>query len=209
MLVNDLTFNELSELIGPFLSLESQDEIFGILSHFYDQEIRSRDDLYGQTRIRLVYKGFSLRFPHIRQANSCYLSVIVEFKKKQAIWDKIFGRVTRGLVNDLKKICKNIIPDIEFSILSHTEKIDNYTIKYHHHKNALNQNWQSGYDISPLLIAPDAHHGNCFVEFLFNSECYRKTKTGIVSLSSEWRPNICNLSRGIEEDAQRLLGKNL
>ena len=34
---------------------------------------------------------------------------------------------------------------------SHTERIDNCTIKYHHHKNALNQNWQRGYDISPLL----------------------------------------------------------
>jgi hypothetical protein len=145
----------------------------------------------------------------MRQSNSGYSSFIIEFKKKQANWDKIFGRATKELVNDLKKICKNNIPDIEFSCFSHTEKFDNYTIVYHYHKNALNENWQRGYDISPLLIAPDAHHGNCFVEFLFNSECFRKTETGIVSLSSEWQPKICNLSHGIEEDAKKLLGKIL
>jgi hypothetical protein len=207
--VNDLTFKELSELIGPFLSLRSQNEIFRILSHFYDLEITSRDDLYDQTRIKLLYKGFSFRFPHMRQSNSGYLSFIVEFKKKQTIGDKILGKVTKEIVNDLKKICKDNIPDIEFSRLSHTEKFENYSIVYHHHKNALNVNWQRGYDISPLLIAPDAHHGNCFVEFLFNSDCYKKTETGTVSLSSEWQNNICKLSQGIEEDAQALLDKNL
>jgi len=209
MIVNDLTFNELSELIGSFLSLKGQDEIFKTLSHFYDQEIKSRDDIYGQARIKLFYKGFSFRFPHVRQSNSDNLSFILEFKKRQGIWDKIFGGNIKEIVNDLEKICKNNIHDIEFSCLSHNEKYENCSIIYHYHKNALNEDWQIGYDISPLLIAPDAHHGNCFIEFLFNSACFRKTEAGAVSLSPKWTTNIYKLSQGIKKDSQKLLNELL
>jgi hypothetical protein len=209
MIVNDLTYTELSELIGSFLSLKRKDEILRVLSHFYDQEINSRDDVYNQTRIKLLYKGFSFRFPHMRQSNSGYLSFILEFKKRQGILDKMFGRATRELVDDLENICKNNIHDIEFSCLSHTEQYENCTIVYHYPKDALNEDWQAGYDISPLLIAPDAHHGNCFVEFLFNSACFRKTESGFVSLSPKWQTNIYNLSQGIKEDSQKLLNEIL
>lgn len=209
MIVNDLTFNELSELIGSFLSLKDQHEIFRVLSHFYDQEIKSRDDLYGQTRIKLFYKGFSFHFPHMRQSNSGNLSFILEFKKRQGIWDKIFGRDTNEIVKDLENICKNNIHDIEFSCLSHTEKYEDCTIVYHYHKKALNKDWQKGYDISPVLIAPDAHHGNCFIEFLFNSACFRETGAGVVSLSSNWTTNIFNLSQGIKDDSKKLLNEIL
>lgn len=206
MLLNDLRPYELDELIGSFLTLKSIDKIFAILSRYYDQEIKSRNDIYKQSRVKLAYKGFDLQIRDIRRSKLGLTSLIAQFKKRENIWDKILKKATRKIVNDLKKICQDSISDLEFSIFSYTPQLENYTLLYHYDKKALNQNWQSGYEISPLLIASDAHHGNCFVEFLFNADCYMKTKDGAIKLSPTWYSNICNISKGIEEDAKKLLG---
>lgn len=205
MLLNDLTSYELDELIGALLTLKSIDEILAILSRYYDQEIKRRNDIYEQSRVKLAYKGFELKIRDIRRSKLGFTSLIAQFKKSENIWDKILKKATREIVNDLKKICQNSISDLEFSIFSHTPQLEDYAFLYHYDKKALNQNWQSGYEISPLLIAPDAHHGNCFVEFLFNADCYMKTKDGVIKLSPTWHSNICNVSKGIEEDGNKIL----
>ena len=206
MLLNDLAFYELDDLIGGFLTSKKTDEIFAILSRYYDQDIRSRNDIYEQSRVKLVYKGFNLDIQDIRPSKSGFTSLIAQFKKKANVWHKILKKPTIEIVNDLKKICQNCISDLEFSINSYAPQLEKYTVIYHYHKKALNQNWQNGYEISPLLIAPDAHHGNFFVEFLFNADCYIKTKEGAVKLSPTWHSNISNISKGIEEGAKKLLG---
>lgn len=208
MLVNDLSTHELHRLIGTFLKLTNINEMFVILSRFYDQKIKDKDDLYKQYRIKLIYKGFDLRIKDIRSCNSTATSVIAEFKKRENIWDRVFKTTLKEIVKDLKDVSRKTISDLEFSIFSYTPQFENHIIKYHYDSKAFNRNWQNGYEISPLIIAPDIHDGNCFVEFLFNADCYTKTKEGDVKLSPTWNLNISNISKGIQEDARKLLGNN-
>lgn len=211
MIIKDLSFNELHELIGIFLKLTNINEVLLVFSKLYNQEITNLDDLYKQslsypTSVKLVYKGFDIRIKHIRSSNSGFTNLIIEFKKKEGIWDKIFEKVSREVVNDLKWICQHIISDLSFSEFSFKPPYEKYTLKYYYDSNAFNDNFQSGYEISPLIIAPDAHDGNCFIEFLFNADCYIQTKEGNkTKISPTWESHIGNIKKGFEEAAKKYL----
>lgn len=209
MITKDLSFNELHELIGIFLKLTNINEVLSVFSKFYNQEIINIDDLYKQfsspTSVKLVYKGFDIRITDIRPSKSGFTSLCAEFKKKESIWYKIFKKTTREVVGDLKSICQDSISDLNFSKFSFTPPNENYTLKYYYDENAFNHNFQDGREISSLIIAPDAHDGNCFIEFLFNPDCYMQAKKEHkIEIRPTWKSHVSNIKKGIEESARKI-----
>jgi hypothetical protein len=75
-----------------------------------------------------------------------------------------------------------------------------------HDSRALNRHWKVGSDISPLLISPDVHHCNCFVEFFFNPGGYRRAGSKTV-LRDDWLASAFDVSEAIDQEVKRLLGE--
>ena len=151
MVIKELSFNELHELIGIFLKLTNINEVLPVFSKFYNQEINNIDDLYKQslscpTSVKLVYKGFDIKIMHIMTSKSGFTSLSAEFKKKEGVWDKIFKRASRIVVNDLKEICRHVILNLYFDRYSFKPPYEKDTLEYYYDDNAFNDDSQSGYE---------------------------------------------------------------
>ena len=116
-------------------------------------------------------------------------------------------RPIRELANEAFKELKEIQTGKKLLVKTGDPLIDDspMNLVFIHDSLAFNQDWALGRDISPLLLCPDAHHGNCFVEFMFNPAGYTR-QDGRTVLRHDWLKNASIVSEEIERDARRLLG---
>jgi hypothetical protein len=167
-------------------------------------------DIVCQTKILVTYQGYRIDIRGLRWFQDKGASVNMQFKARQKWWHG-FRDQNAGLVRDLESICTSEISGLHFSRFQTTVPGDPFVddgslrLLFLHDSRALNRDWRVGTDISPLLITPDEHHGNCFVEFHFNPGGYGRDEAKTV-LRDDWLANIFNVSQAIEQEANLLLG---
>jgi hypothetical protein len=211
MIENKLTFAELSNIISPFLRMETPAAILSALQDVLRIPVAAFEDIVCQDSILVTYEGYRIDIRDIRLLKGKGVAVHIHFKAKQKWWH-IFKDQTAHIVRDLQNICAKEIRDLHFMPFGHTQcgdpllDSDGYIhLVFYHDSRAFNAKWKVGWDISPLLIVPDAHHGKCFVEFQFNPGGYRRCGDTTV-LRDDWANSAFDVSEAIERDAKRLLG---
>lgn len=178
MIENKLQKYELVRLLNPFLQLADANSIILELSDVLGIQIEKKGDIVCQNKILITYRGYRVDIRDLRQVDETGLAVCIQFKAKKKWWHGLFMNQNRPILNDLKEVCLLEINDLHFTRYSTTDTGDLLTDQgptdaiFYHDARAFNPRWRQGHDISPLLIAPDMHHGNCFIEFQFNPGGY-------------------------------------
>jgi hypothetical protein len=211
MIQNTLQPHELKTLLRPFLRLADANSTVGTLSEVLGFPITKREDILCQTKVLLMYKEYRVDITDLRLLKDAGFAVHIQFKAKQKWTHGLFKDQNREIIQDLQSICESEIEGLSFETFKTTAAGDPLTgdgpldLVFIHDSRAFNQNWSSGRDISPLLLAPDAHHGNCFVEFLFNPAGYMR-REGRTVLRDDWLQSAFLISQGLERDARHILG---
>ena len=211
MIENKLTHQELARILCPFLRLKPLSTILPTLQDVLGIPIDSRDAVLCQTKVLLTFEGYHVDIRDLRQTAPGAASIIMQFKAKQKWWHGLIRDQNRPIIEALQTICRGEIADLHFTRFEATPPGDpllddgQQHLIFLHDSRAFNQRWQAGYDVSPLLISPDAHHGNCFVEFQFNSAAYFRSGDA-TKLRDDWLAFAFSVSEGIDPDAKRLLG---
>ena len=210
MIENKLNFNELSQLIQPFLRLEQPSRIISALQDVLSIPVADFNDVICQTKVMVTYNGYRIDIRDLRLLKSKGVSIQIQFKTKQ-LWWNCFRDQNANVVRDLQRISTAEISNLRFRRFETSALGDPFLAKgpvrliFLYDSRGFNPNWKQGRDISPLIIAPDAHHGNCFVEFYFNSGGYRRSE-GTTVLRDDWIANAFDVSEAIERGAKRLIG---
>jgi hypothetical protein len=210
MIENRLNLNELSRIIQPFIRLEPPSRITSALQDVLNIPVADFTDVICQTKILVTYNGYRMDIRDLRVLQGKGVSIHIQFKAKQRWWHR-FRDQNVEIVHDLQRICAEEMPNLHFRRLETTVPEDPFLdrgpmcLVFFHDSRAFNPNWKQGRDISPLLIAPDAHHSNCFVEFQFNPGAYRRSG-GTTVLRDDWMASIFDVSEAIEQGAKGLLG---
>lgn len=210
MLQNTLQPSDLEKIIRPFLSLADVDTVISSLSEVLGSPIKRREDIECQSKVLLSYKGYRIDIRDLRLLGECF-AVCIQFKAKQKWSHGLFGDQNKEIIHDLQRICQSEIDGLQFARYVTSVPGDpmmgdgQVHLTFIHDSRALNKNWVEGRDVSPLLIAPDAHHGNCFVEFQFNPAGYLR-EGNRTKLRHDWLKNASLITEGIERDARRMLG---
>jgi len=211
MIENKLSLHELSRILRPFLCLEPLSTVFPSLQDVLGFPIQSRGDVVCQNKLLLTFEGYRVDIRDLRQSVPGAVSIIIQFKAKQKWWHRLIRDQNARVIRTLQDICRAEIADLDFTRFQTTLPGDLFLndgqqhLVFLHDSRAFNQGWQAGYDISPLLIAPDSHDGNCFVEFQFNSAAYRRSGN-MTELKADWLTAAFSVSDGIEHDVKRVLG---
>jgi hypothetical protein len=189
--------------------METPSAILSALRDVLRIPVAELGDIACQNSVLVTYEGYRIDIRGIRLLKGKGVAVHVQFMAKQKWWH-IFKDPTGRIVRDLQNICANELRDLHFSRFEITlpdEPLlpsDGCThFVFYHDSRAFNGKWKEGRDISPLLISPDAHHGNCFVEFEFNPGGYRRSGETTV-LRDDWATSAFDVSEAIECDANRL-----
>jgi hypothetical protein len=180
-------------------------------------------------RVPLRYKGYELHITHFRWFDAKGMAVHLnfrtpkkwwhadlrtskkrwhgDFRTERKWWHGPFKDQNAELTDDLMRICTSEISGLDFAV--YLQKIREYRqepqeISVFHDSRALNEKWQWGFDISPLMVAPDAHHGRCFVEFFFWGGGYVRESGSFpdseaIVLRWNWLDFAFDVSRDIEQ----------
>ena len=210
MLENKLTFRELSGLIQPILRLDHVSAITSAFRDILHVPIAKPDDAVCQNKILVTYRDYRLDIRDFREVADKGFSIHLQFKSAQRWWHS-FRDQNLPLVRDLEAICLSEISGLNFARFETQAPPDPWAdrpfkLVFLHDSRALKREWVAATDISPLLIGPDAHHGNCFVEFFFNPGGYHRVGATTV-LRDDWLHSAADVSQAIERDADRLLGR--
>lgn len=211
MIVNELTYSELLNLLRPILQLSPPEIILSNFKNILRIEIQTRDDIICQTQFLLKYKEYKIDIRDLRCIENKGMSIGMQFKAKKKWWHGIFKDQNLEIVADLKQICFTEIQGLQFGKFTPIAQPDCLSseaparLVYFYDSRAFNPNWKAGHDISPLLISPDAHHGKCFTEFQFNAGGYIRMG-GKTVLRDDWTESAFDISEGIERGARGLLG---
>lgn len=201
MIENALSFDELHQFIGSFLRLNPQ-EILRSLERVLNTSIKSLDEVVCQNRVLVSYRGYRIDIRDLRPIAEIGLSVLIQFRAKQRWFHGFFWDQNKQIVQDLQRICQSHVKELTFKEFRHNN--GSFDTVFLYDSRAFNPDWKEGFDLSPLLIAPDAHDGKCFIEFLFNPGGYVRSGDEIL-LNKNWLSNSYSISKGIHEDAQRLV----
>ena len=203
MIENKLTHQELSGVLRPFLRLEPLSTVLASIQDVLGLSIRNPKDVICQTKVLLTFEGYRVDIRDLRQTSPEAASIILQFKAKQKWWHGMIGDQNARIVRALQDICRAEIANLTFArfeTLIPADGLEKQNLIFFHDSRAFNPDWKAGYDVSPLSIIPDSHHGNCFVEFLFNSAVYHRSGNTTV-LRDDWLNAAFSVSRGIERDA--------
>jgi hypothetical protein len=211
MIENKLTQEELCQILRPFFRLQPVSTILPIFQDVLHFPIQTKSDILCQNKVLLTFEDYRVDIRDLREIAPGAASIIIQFKAKKKWWHGLFRDQNVEVVRALQNICRSEITGLTFTRFDTTVPanplIDGgpQDLVFLHDSRAFNSDWQAGYDISPLLIAPDCHHGKCFVEFLFNSAAYRRSGN-ITTLKDDWLSSAFTVSHGIEQSAKKLLG---
>ena len=212
MIKNKLTLEELSCIVRPFLRLEPADVILRALETTLRITVKSRSDILCQKQLLVTFKGYRLDIRDLQVFEGRGLSLLMQFKAPTKWWRGLFHYQNAEVVSDLKRICQSEVDGLKFARYETTVAGDvddgplaRADVVLFHDSRALNRKWKYGYEVSPLTISPDAHHGNCFVEFLFNPLAYQRASDKTV-LREDWIDSASAISDGLEAAVKRLLG---
>jgi hypothetical protein len=211
MIVNELQYCELLDFLRPILRLESYDTVSRACRSILKMPAGTTTGDAQHEKPLLRYKGYTLDVLHFRWFDAKGMAVHLHFKAKKKWWHPLFKDENADLIADLKRICVAEIHQLRFEQYFHTpaqefgmaEPVE--TLVCFHDARALNRKWRHAFDISPLMIAPDAHHGNCFVEFFFWGGAYLRDN-GLTTLRTNWLDHACDVSQDIEREASHRLG---
>ena len=207
MIENQLSFSELKSFLQLIIKLEPLSEILPVLGKAFYVENASADAIEHQNKYQITYEGYTLNVGYLRQLKDG-VSIIMQFRKPGKWWHQFFNP-NKLIVKHLKKICSLEFYNLEFTKYEHfvpaTYKDSEYKLLFLHDSNTYNSKWKQGYQVSPLIIAPDNHDGKFFVEFHFNAECYQRINNKTIG-KLEWRDHISDVVNAIEEEANRRMG---
>lgn len=212
MIVNELQYGELLDFLRPILRLDSYEAISNACESILKMPVGTTTGEPQHNKPLLRYKGYKLDILHFRWFDAKGMAIHLHFKTKKKWWHRLFKDQNAELVADLKRICVAEICQLVFEQYTHTptpafgitEPVEE--LVYLHDARALNRDWRHAFDISPLLIAPDAHHGNCFVEFFFWGGGYLRDN-GLIALRPNWLDYSNDVFQDIERGANRRLGR--
>jgi hypothetical protein len=111
MIVNDLSSQELKELLVPFFRLAPKEEREYAAKKILQYDFASPEELRNQKVMRFCYKGFSFKFESFND-----LEIYIVFSAPKNLWPSAWMQ-TRHIVNDLVELCKIEIPGIEFKTI--------------------------------------------------------------------------------------------
>lgn len=209
MIENKLTFAELSRMLRPFLRMETPSTILSVLQDVFHVSAVAFDDIVCQNSILVTYNGYRIDIRDMRMLTDKGVAIHMQLKANQKWWH-VFKDQTAGIVRDLQNICTAELKDLHFNRFeaelpcgSSLLDSDGYIhFVFYHDARAFNEKWEVGMDISPLLIAPDAHDKKCFVEFYFNPGGYRRSDNTTI-LRADWTTNAFDVSEAIEHQAKQ------
>ena len=211
MIVNELQNYELAKIFETILRLKSPDETLACFEEILQIPIKHKYDVTCQNRTLVKYKDYRLTISDLRWSEEGSVSMVAQFMRKNQWWHGWLRDQNAILVRDLQMICKTEVDGLSFSKYTKTISQSNIvvtnppkTLTYFHDKRAWNSEWKIGYEISPLLIMPDSHDGNCFVEFSFNADAYYR-QGAKTCLRENWKESASNIIDGIRRDAARHL----
>ncbi len=214
MIENKLTFNELNNILGPILRLETVDNILREFEYVFSEKIKSLNDTIEYTRrYHVTYRGFKVFFTGIGDLtkNSVYITIDFKITKN---WKHYFKNPRKEIVADLKQICKKELDAIKFYPF---ESIDNTNpnsstksekIIYYYDSSAFNHCFDEGIEMSPTIIATSENHKYYFVEFSFNPNCYTRLDDTTV-LKENWMKYIRDIIIYTERIANAILKLSL
>jgi len=210
MIENKLTFAELADIIRPVLQLESLSAIMAKVEDVFRISCREPGDAVCQKKLLVTYEGYRIDIRDLRVIDGKGVAASIQFKAKQKWWHPFRDQNAR-VVRDLQRICTVAMHGLAFERFEATVPRaaflgeDEGRIVVYYDSRAFNERWRIAGDISPLLIAPDAHHGNCFVEFQFNPGGYQRSD-GATLLRDDWEGSACDISSAVRREAKRRLG---
>lgn len=111
MIVNDLSHQELKELLVPFLRLAPKEDRERKAKKILQYDFSSPEELRSQHVMRFCYKGFSFKFESFNDHE-----IYIVFSAPKNLWPSAWMQ-TRHIVNDLVELCKTEIPGIEFTTI--------------------------------------------------------------------------------------------
>lgn len=211
MIVNELQYSELLDFLRPILRLESRDTIGRNCDAILKMPIGTTTGAPRPDHPLLRYKGYKLDVLHFRWFDAKGIAIQLHFKTRKKWSHGIFKDQNAELIGDLRRLCTSEIDQLTFKKYDHTaspefgitESIEKFV--FFHDARALNRRWRHAFDISPLLVSPDAHHGQCFVEFFSWGGAYVRNN-GMTHLRPNWLDYSCDVSQDIEREANRRLG---
>ncbi len=111
MIINDLSPQELKELLVPILRMSSKEEREYAAKKILQYDFTLPEELQNQKVMRFCYKGFSFKFESFNDHE-----IYIVFSAPKNLWPSAWLQ-TRHIVNDLVELCKTEIPGIEFKTI--------------------------------------------------------------------------------------------
>lgn len=205
MIENRLTGNELKKILLPIIKLKPLLTVISDIGSVFNIESKSPEDIVCQTQYLIIYKNYKIDITFLDEINGEGVSVAVQFKAKQKWWH-IFFNQNRSIIKHLKQTCQEEFYQLRFKQFEHfipeTIREPKINLIYFHDELAYNGKWEEAFEISPLIVAEDTHHGNCFVSFHFNANCYQRIKNKTI-LKMEWKDHIQDVVKYINKEATR------
>jgi hypothetical protein len=215
MLVNELTFYELKRIIMPVIQLQPMSRVISEIGEVLGISKATRKKIQEQKQFLLRYKGFRVFLSDLRWLRGRGPASHLQFSRPATKWQtlrntwfgeshRLMDKVCGEVVQDLKSICLEEMPDIKLTSTDVTVPADwlsnepgQFRITYP--SGAFNVKAKQGYDTSPLIIGDDynSYGGNWFVSLVFNPGAFVR-KDGKTILRDNWQEYSNDISKSID-----------
>jgi hypothetical protein len=223
MLVNELTFYELKRIITPVIQLQPMSRVISEIGEVLGISKATRKKIQEQKQFLLRYKGFQVFLSDLRWLRGRGPAIHLQFGRPATKWQtlrnswfgeshRLMDKVCGEVVQDLKSICLEEMPDIKLTSTDVAVPADwlsnepgQFRITYP--SGAFNVKAKQGYDTSPLIIGHDYNSsgGKWFVSLVFNPGAFVR-RDGKTILRDNWQEYANDISESVEAEVTRMLG---
>ncbi len=217
MLINEFTVYELKRIIKPVIQLQSMKRVVSEIGEVIGIPQATRKKIQEQEQFLLRYKGFEVFLSDLRWLRGRGPRIHLQFKrpatKSQVLLKTLFPKSHRlidmvcgEVIQDLKSICLEDTEGIEFTstdVKAH-DWIDSQELRFGvtYLRDAFNDDWKQGYDISPLMISDEYHSGKWFISFSFNPGAFIRCGEKTIPRKN-WQEYANDISKSIDASVAR------
>jgi len=219
MLINELTYYELTKIVEPVIQLQPMSQVVSEIGKIIRISKPSRDKIQKQDEFLLRYKGFEVLFYDLRWLRSRGPCISLQFRRQSTKFQsflstlfpensKLMDLACGEVIEDLKKICISEIKSIKFAstyVNGHnsfggiSEELG-FRVIYPY--GAFNVQWNEGRDISPLMITNEFHSNKWFISFSFNAGSFIRSDNQTI-LRNDWQNYTADISKSIKAWLER------
>lgn len=218
MLVNELSYYELKNIMKPVIQLQPMSHVVSEIGKVIKISQPTRQKIQEQREFLLRYKGFEMSLSDLRWLRDRGPCISLQFKlqstKLQAFLNKLFPDNSRlmdlvcgEVIKDLKTICLEEIESIKFASTNIKNAhsyfgSENIAFRVTYPYGVFNFEWKEGRDISPLMITNEFHSNKWFISFLFNAGSFIRNGKQTI-LRKDWKNNTADISKSINAWVER------